>query len=120
MQEEQRYGWVVVAAAFTLMTVGFAAAYSFAAFFTAFEAQFGASRAHVALVFSVAAFLWFLLGAPGGMAADRFGPRSVALVGVSFLVIGLWLASRATSLAALYVSYSVAVGVGVGLVYVPS
>ena len=28
----ERYGWVVVAAAFTLMLVGFAAAYSFAAF----------------------------------------------------------------------------------------
>ena len=111
---------MVVAAAFTLMFVGFAAAYSFAAFFRAFEAEFGASRAHIALVFSVAAFLWFLLGAPGGMAADRFGPRRVALVGVVAMVVGLWLASRAPSLGVLYVTYSIAVGVGVGLVYVPS
>src|SRR3954464_2112851 len=120
MQEEQRYGWAVVAAAFTLTTVGFAAAYSFAAFFSAFAAEFGASRAHIALVFSVAAFLWFLLGAPGGMAADRFGPRRVALAGVVCLVAGLWLASRAQSLAVLYASYSGGVGLGVGLVYVPS
>src|SRR5215470_1575380 len=56
-----KYGWVVVAAAFTLMTVGFAAAYSFAAFFSGFESEFGASRGHIALVFSVAAFIWFLL-----------------------------------------------------------
>jgi MFS family permease len=111
---------VVVAAAFLLMFVGFAAAYSFAAFFRAFEAEFGASRAHIALVFSVAAFLWFLLGAPGGMAADRFGPRRVALVGVACLVVGLWLASKAPSLGVLYVTYSVAIGLGVGLVYVPS
>src|SRR5581483_2896650 len=39
-----RYGWVVVAAAFTLMFVGFAAAYSFAAFFGAFAEEFGAAR----------------------------------------------------------------------------
>jgi MFS family permease len=117
---EQRYGWVVVAAAFTLMMVGFAAAYSFAAFFSAFEKEFGASRGHIALVFSVAAFLWFLLGAPGGMAADRFGPRRVALLGIFFLVTGLWVASRAQSLGVLYASYSVGVGLGVGLVYVPS
>src|SRR5258706_4996670 len=65
------------------MLVGFTAAYSFAAFFSAFEAEFGASRGHIALVFSVAAFLWFLLGAPGGMVADRFGPRRVALAGVA-------------------------------------
>ncbi|MGA8005738.1 MAG: MFS transporter, partial [Burkholderiales bacterium] len=53
------YGWVVVAAAFTLMFVGFGAAYSFAAFFSAFQSEFSASRGHVSLVFSVAAFLWF-------------------------------------------------------------
>ena len=114
------YGWVVVASAFTLMFVGFAAAYSFAAFFSAFQAEFGASRGHVALVFSVAAFLWFLLGAPGGVAADRFGPRRVALLGVASLVAALWLASEARSLGVLYATYSIGIGLGVGLVYVPS
>jgi MFS family permease len=117
---EGRYGWVVVASAFTLMLVGFAAAYSFAAFFGAFEAQFGAARGHIALVFSVAAFLWFLLGAPAGMAADRFGARRVAAAGVACLVAALWLAGRAGSLEMLYASYSLGVGLGVGLVYVPS
>jgi len=111
---------VVVAAAFTLMFVGFAAAYSFAAFFSAFESEFGASRGHIALVFSVAAFLWFLLGAPGGMAADRYGPRRVALIGVASLVAALWLASQASSLGVLYATYSIGIGLGVGLVYVPS
>jgi MFS family permease len=117
---ESRYGWVVVAAAFTLMFVGFTAAYSFAAFFRAFESEFGASRGHIALVFSVAAFIWFLLGAPGGMVADRVGPRRVALIGVACLVAALWLAAEARSLAVLYATYSIGIGVGVGLVYVPS
>jgi len=112
--------WVVVAAAFTLMFVGFAAAYSFAAFFSAYEGEFGASRGHIALVFSVAAFIWFLLGAPAGIAGDRFGPRRVALIGVASLVAALWLASRADSLAMLYATYSLGIGIGVGLVYVPS
>jgi OFA family oxalate/formate antiporter-like MFS transporter len=111
---------VVVAAAFTLMFVGFAAAYSFAAFFTAFQAEFGASRGHVALVFSVAAFLWFLAGAPGGMLADRFGARRVALAGVACMVAALGLAAVSESVTALYVTYSIGVGIGVGLVYVPS
>ena len=114
------YGWVVVAAAFTLMFVGFGAAYSFAAFFGAFQSEFAASRGHVSLLFSVAAFLWFSLGAPGGMLADRFGPRRVALAGVAFLVAALAFASVARSLALLYLTYSVGIGVGVGLTYVPS
>jgi MFS family permease len=117
---EEKYGWAVVAAAFTLMFVGFAAAYSFAAFFTAFEAEFGASRGHIALVFSAAALAWFLCGAPAGVAADRFGARRLALVGVLCLAGALALASTAQSVTALYVTYSVGVGLGVGLVYVPS
>jgi MFS family permease len=114
------YGWVVVAAAFILMFVGFGAAYSFAAFFSAFEAEFGASRGHIALVFSVAAFLWFTSGAPGGVLADRFGPRRVALAGVACLAAALAIASVAGSITVLYVTYSVGMGIGVGLVYVPS
>ncbi|HTM61151.1 MAG TPA: MFS transporter [Burkholderiales bacterium] len=117
---DSKYGWVVVGAAFTLMFVGFTAAYSFAAFFSAFETEFGAARGHIALVFSVAAFVWFLLGAPGGVVADRIGPRRVALIGVASLVAALWLASEARSLALLYATYSIGIGVGVGLVYVPS
>lgn len=114
------YGWAVVAAAFTLMFVGFGAAYSFAAFFTAFQAEFGAPRGHIALVFSVAAFIWFAIGAPAGMLADRFGPRRVTLAGVALIAASLWLASRAPSVGMLYATYSLGLGVGIGLVYVPS
>ena len=115
-----RYGWVVVAAAFGLMCVGFASAYSFAAFFRAFEGEFGASRGHIALVFSVAAFIWFVIGAPAGMLSDRFGPRRVTLAGVALLAAALWVASRTQSVEMLYATYSIGLGVGVGLVYVPS
>jgi len=118
--DDSRYGWVVVAAAFTLMFVGFGAAYSFAAFFAAFEDEFGASRGDIALVFSLCAFLWFSSGAPGGMLADRFGARRVAIAGVVCLVLALWAASVAQSLSVLYAIYSIGIGIGVGLVYVPS
>jgi MFS transporter, OFA family, oxalate/formate antiporter len=118
--DNSRYGWLMVAAAFTLMFVGFGAAYSFAAFFSAFESQFGASRGEIALVFSLCAFLWFSSGAPAGMLADRFGARRVAIAGVACLVLALWLASTARSLAVLYATYSIGIGIGVGLVYVPS
>jgi OFA family oxalate/formate antiporter-like MFS transporter len=116
----QRYGWVVVLCAFTLMFVGFGVAYSFAAFFSAFQAEFGASRAHVSLVFSLCALLWFSFGVPGGMLADRFGPRGVCLAGAGFLAAGLALAANAPSVEVLYVTYSIGVGVGIGLSYVPS
>jgi MFS family permease len=118
--KEQPYGWVVVAGAFTLMFVGFGAAYSFAVFFRAFEAEFGASRAHVSLVFSLCALLWFSFGVPGGLLADRFGPRGVCFAGALCIAAGLATAAHADSLLALYVAYSVGIGVGIGLSYVPS
>ena len=119
-QNTNRYGWVVVAAAFTLMMVGFGAAYSFAAFFGALEKEFGASRGDIALVFSMGASLWFLSGAPAGVLADRYGVRGVALAGVACLAAALWVASRAQSLGVLYATYSIGLGLGVGLTYVPS
>ena len=88
-----RYGWVVVLCAFGLMFTGFGIAYSFAAFFQAFQAEFGAPRAHVSLVFSLCALLWFSTGVPGGMLADRFGPRGVCLAGVVCLAAGPALAA---------------------------
>jgi MFS family permease len=118
--QETPYGWVVVGAAFALMFVGFGAAYSFGAFFHAFQAEFGAPRAHVALVFSVAGFVWFAVGAPGGLLADRFGARRVTAAGVACLALALWIASRAGSVDMLYATYSLGIGVGVGLTYVPS
>ena len=120
MIDSPRYGWAVVAAAFSLMFVGFGAAYSFAAFFSAFESEFGASRGEIALVFSLCAFLWFSSGAPAGMLADRFGARRVAIAGVACLVLALGVASIAPSLGVLYATYSIGIGLGVGLVYVPS
>jgi len=114
------YGWVVVLAAFGLMFTGFGIAYSFAAFFQAFQAEFGAPRAHVSLVFSLCALLWFTTGVPGGMLADRFGPRGVCLAGVACLAAGLAFAAHAPSVEILYLTYSIGVGVGIGLSYVPS
>ena len=116
----QQPRWGVVIAAFTLMFMGFGAAYSFAAFFTAFQAEFGASRAHVSLVFSLCALLWFSAGVPGGMLADRFGPRGVCLAGALCLAAGLALAANAPSVELLYLTYSVGAGLGIGLSYVPS
>jgi MFS family permease len=117
---QERYGWVVVLCAFALMFIGFGVAYSFAAFFQAFQAEFGAPRMHVSLVFALCALLWFSMGVPGGMLADRFGPRGVCVAGVLCLAAGLALAAQASSVEVLYLTYSIGVGVGIGLSYVPA
>lgn len=114
------YGWVVVAATFVVLMMGFGIAYSFAAFFVSLRDEFGATRGEVSLVFAITGFLYFALGAVSGPIADRAGPRRVVAFGVALIVIGLLLASRAQTLWQIYLTYSLGVGVGVGFAYVPA
>lgn len=114
------YGWVVVTATFAVLFFGFGIAYSFGTFFEHFERDFSASRASVSLVFSIAAFLLFSLGAVFGPLADRYGPRWIAAAGMAVAGAGLILASRATSLWQVDLAYGLGVGVGVAMAYVPS
>jgi MFS family permease len=117
---EPRYAWVVVWAAFFCMAVIFGVAYSFAAFFESFAAEFAAQRADVSLVFGICGLIYFVLGAAGGMLADRFGPRLACCAGMLCIASGLFTTSLAQSMAAVYLTYGVGVGVGIALVYSPS
>ena len=114
-------GWWVVAGAFICMMTGYAVAYSFAAFFRPLEIEFGAQRGETSLVFSISAFLYFLLGFPAGLIGDRLGPRPVVVGGLLLVAVGLVLASRATRRCGRSISATAsASGVGVGFSYVPS
>lgn len=113
-------GWVVVWAAFAVLFVGFGVAYSFAAFFHALRDEFDATRGDISLVFALTGFLYFALGAVSGPLADRVGPERVVFAGMALIAVGLVLASAAQELWQIYLTYSLCVGVGVGLAYVPA
>ena len=114
------FGWLVVAGTFVILFLGFGSAYSFAAFFPSLRDTFDATRGDTALVFSISAFLYFSLGALSGPLADRIGPRRVCLAGVGVMAAGLILASFAQALWQVYLTYSLAVGIGLGACYVPA
>ena len=103
-----------------MLFVGFGTAYSFAAFFHPLRDEFDATRGDISLVFALTGFLYFVLGAVSGPLADRIGPQRVILAGVALIALGLFLASAAQHLWQVYLTYSLGVGVGVGLAYVPA
>ncbi len=113
-------GWFVVAAAFAVTFVGFGSAYTFSAFLEPLQRDFGASRGSVSLVFSLAGFLYFGLGAVSGPLADRFGSRPLAVIGMVLTGLGLAAASAARNLVEVYAAYGLGVGLGVGCAYVPA
>ncbi len=119
-EREPRYGWVVVWAVFTALAVIFGVSYSFAAFFESFSAEFQASRAEVSLVFGLSGLVYFVLGAFGGMLADRFGPRRVTSAGMLCIAAALLAGSAATSMTQLVAAYGLGLGVGIALVYTPA
>lgn len=117
---EAPYAWVVVWAAFASLALIFGVAYSFAAFFASFAAEFQARRADIALVFGLCGLVYFIGGIGGGMLADRYGPRRVCGAGMVCIALGLLGASTARSMSAIYLAYGVGVGIGIALVYTPA
>lgn len=113
-------GWRVVAGTHAVVAVTFGSAYAFSTLFPALAAEFDASRGEVSLIFSLAAFLYYSLGAVAGAGVDRWPTRRMVMLGLAFLIGGYVVASRATSFAGLTASYALAVGLGIGLSYVPS
>ncbi len=118
--KEAPYAWVVVWATFVSLAVIFGVAYSFAAFFDSFAAEFSAKRADVALVFGLTGLIYFAFGGVGGMLSDRFGARLICSLGMLCIAAGLLLTSFAQSLNAVYLFYSVGIGAGIALAYTPS
>ena len=117
---ESRRAWVVVWATFVCLAVIFGVSYSFAAFFENFAKEFAAQRADVSWIFGLCGLVYFVLGAGGGMLADRWGPRIVCMTGMVFIAMGLFLTSLAQSLTTVYLSYGLLVGLGIAFVYTPS
>jgi MFS family permease len=114
------YGWYVVAAAFAVTFVGFGSAYTFSAFLEPLQREFAATRGSISLVFSLAGFLYFALGAASGPLADRFGARPLCLIGVGLVAAGLAGVAYARTLTQVFLSYGLGVGLGVGCAYVPA
>jgi MFS family permease len=111
--------WAMVLAAFVEMFAVYSVAYSFGAFFKPMVAEFGASLSSTSFVFSVTVLLWSTLGPFTGHLTDRFGPRLVVCSGAIVMGAGLIATARIHHLWIGYLTYGIAVGVGIACAYVP-
>src|ERR1700740_2905942 len=80
-ERDSQRAWRMVAAGFLATFTLFGVAYSFGAFFTPMAAEFRASSSAISAIFSITAFIYFLLGPLTGHLADRFGPRPIVATG---------------------------------------
>jgi len=113
------YGWVVVAAAATIICVGMGALFSLGVFLVPIERSMGWSRGAIS---TVALLNWIAMGLGSfcwGALSDRIGGRGVALAGGFLLGLGLVLASQAQTLWQFYLTFGFLVGFSVGAFYAP-
>ena len=119
MTERPFYGWVVLAAAFVIITMSIGTLFTLAVFLKPIEDSMGWSRSGIG---AISFFNWIVMGVGGlvaGYVSDRFGTRRVVLVGAGLLGLGLVLSSYVQEVWQLYVTFGLLVGAGVSAFYVP-
>ncbi|MBN2187049.1 MAG: MFS transporter [Dehalococcoidia bacterium] len=110
------YGWIVVAAAFIIIMIGYGLRNSFSIFYPAIVEEFGWSRGNTALMFSIHIGVYGLAAPIVGSMVDRFNPRLVLSVGACVVGGGIALCSLATSQWQFYLLYGVMVAVGLSMI----
>jgi oxalate/formate antiporter len=77
-----------------------------------------ASLAQIQITFSLLIVVQTFLSPPQGFLVDKFGPRALLSVGGALTGLSWILASRASTLADLYLTYGLLCGIGTGIVYI--
>jgi len=117
--ERPFYGWVVLAAAFVIITMSIGTLFTLGVFLKPIEDSMGWSRSGIG---AISFFNWIVMGAGGvvaGYLSDRLGTRRVVLTGAGLLGLGLVLSSHVQEVWQLYVTFGLLVGAGVSAFYVP-
>ena len=81
-------------------------------------AQFGVAMSALQVTFSILIVLQTFLSPFQGYLVDRFGPRVLLSLGAVLTGASWVLASQATSLLGIYLTYGVLGGIGTGIIYV--
>jgi MFS family permease len=113
------YRWVIVAAGALITCVAIGAMFSLAVYLQPMSESTGWSRAGISGAMTLDFLAMGLAGFAWGAASDRFGARPVVLSGAILLGLGLWLASRATSLFQFQLTYGILVGIASGAFFAP-
>ena len=113
------YGYVVVAAAFVIMTVAWGANRTFGVFLEPMVREFGWTRASFSGAFTLGMIILGLISLLAGRLADKIGPRILLIACSLFLGIGYALSSQIETLWHLYLFYGVFTGIGMSGAWAP-
>jgi MFS family permease len=113
------YGYVVVMAALSIMTIAWGTQRTFGVFLEPILKEFGWTRAAVSASFTLSMLIMGFLSIFAGKLADRFGPRRIVIGCGLCLGTAYILTSRLHSLTQFYIFYGVLGGIGLSGMYAP-
>jgi len=113
------YGWVIVAAGFSILFACWGAFFSYSVFFIPLIEEFAWSRASTAGVFSVNVLLFGMGSIVSGRLVERYGPRAVNIAGGLLVGGGLALSAAIQNLWELYLFYGLMIGLGMSAGWAP-
>ncbi|UCF68119.1 MAG: OFA family MFS transporter [Acidobacteriota bacterium] len=118
--KSSKHRWTVILGAL-LVQVILGTVYAFSVFVRPLEIEFGWDRATTQWAFSFALATFAVMMIPAGRLQDRIGPRKVAIIGGILLGLSFFMASVLVSENrpwALYLTYGILGGAGIGFGYV--
>ncbi|QNN53547.1 MFS transporter [Nocardioides mesophilus] len=114
-----RSGWRTAVVGFVAMFVTIGTGFSYGVLAVPAATGLGADVGLVSGGFAVTVMVFFLLGAPAGVLADRFGAKAVLGAGAACMGAGLLLTAAAQSVVMLYVGHGLLVGAAMASTFVP-
>ncbi|KAG6458205.1 hypothetical protein O3G_MSEX010738 [Manduca sexta] len=112
------WGWIVVLSSFLISMIADGISFSFGLLYIEFLEEFQASKSTTAWIGSLFIAVPLLSGPIMSALVDRYGCRSMTILGGIISTIGFILASISTTLEMMMVTFGVIAGLGLGLVYV--
>jgi len=114
------WGWWVVFASFMIHIVADGITYSFGIFLVALIDKFNADRGYASLIPSILVGITLGAGPIASSFVNKYGCRTVTILGAIIAAGGLALSMFATSITYLFLSVGVCTGFGFGLIYLPA
>lgn len=112
------WGWVVVVASLGISLVADGVSFSFGIIYIEFLHYFGASKSKTSVIGSLFMAVPLMSGPLASVLVDRFGCRSMTIVGGLVSAAGFVASSLADSIEVLCFTFGVLSGLGLGLCYV--
>ncbi|CAB3253075.1 unnamed protein product [Arctia plantaginis] len=112
------WGWVVVISSFIISMIADGISFSFGLLYIEFLEEFQASKSTTAWIGSLFIAVPLLSGPVMSALVDRYGCRSMTILGGIISTLGFVLASISTTIEMMMITFGVIAGVGLGLVYV--